>query len=150
MRIGKGAPRMDNTRHRKLRAAAIKLHGNYCYYCGRPKPLSLDHKVPLKQGGTDELDNLAPVCRPCNSLKGTRLLEDVRFKLVQALLGWPQFSAKQLAWMRENGADLSILDTTPLWFERPRDSREMAFIEEFGLREPDKPARVFDTAITFA
>ena len=49
----------------------------HCYYCGdQLKPwetFSIDHVIPKSKGGTDELDNLVPSCRRCNSRKGARL-----------------------------------------------------------------------------
>lgn len=44
-----------------------------CAYCGGPGG-SLDHIVPLSDGGGGEWENLAGVCRSCNSRKHTRSL----------------------------------------------------------------------------
>lgn len=44
-----------------------------CTYCGRKPPevaLHVDHKVSVKDGGSDELDNLVTACDKCNSGKG--------------------------------------------------------------------------------
>ena len=30
---------------------------------------TVDHKIPLDKGGTNDLDNLQTACRPCNQLK---------------------------------------------------------------------------------
>lgn len=46
--------------------------GDVCYYCGESKPLTVDHDVPLARGGTDNIDNILPSCRSCNSRKNTR------------------------------------------------------------------------------
>lgn len=43
-----------------------------CAYCGERKPLERDHKVPLSRGGSDDISNIVPVCRSCNSRKHTR------------------------------------------------------------------------------
>lgn len=48
------------------------LLGNVCIYCGEAKPLTRDHDVPLTRGGTDDIANLLPACKSCNSRKGTR------------------------------------------------------------------------------
>lgn len=48
------------------------LLGNVCLYCGKAGPLTRDHKVPLVLGGTDDIANIVPACRSCNSRKGTR------------------------------------------------------------------------------
>lgn len=47
----------------------FRRDGFKCVYCGRERPLSLDHKNPVELGGTDELDNLASACHPCNRKK---------------------------------------------------------------------------------
>lgn len=44
-----------------------------CTYCGRKPPevaLHVDHKVSVKDGGLEELDNLVTACDKCNSGKG--------------------------------------------------------------------------------
>jgi 5-methylcytosine-specific restriction endonuclease McrA len=46
--------------------------GNVCFYCGKAKPLTIDHDIPLARGGTDDIDNILPACRSCNSRKKTR------------------------------------------------------------------------------
>ena len=59
---------------------------NYCCaYCLKHESqvgkLSVDHMTSLSQGGTNDIDNLVPACRPCNSSKnGKTLLEFLGFK----------------------------------------------------------------------
>jgi 5-methylcytosine-specific restriction endonuclease McrA len=53
-----------------LQWAQIKTkHRNCCAYCGKKRPLTMDHITPLARGGKHEPDNIAPACRPCNSRK---------------------------------------------------------------------------------
>lgn len=48
----------------------LELFGGCCAYCGRSdRPLCRDHRVPLCRGGTDDISNIVPACRPCNSAK---------------------------------------------------------------------------------
>lgn len=54
------------------RRAKFDLLGNLCLYCGEPKKLTVDHKVSLKRGGTDNIRNVVPACRTCNSRKNVR------------------------------------------------------------------------------
>lgn len=48
-----------------------------CAYCGAgltSATVQIDHIVPLKSGGSDEMDNLTVCCKPCNSSKGSKSL----------------------------------------------------------------------------
>lgn len=46
-----------------------------CLCCGLVKPLTRDHIVPVNHGGTDDISNIQPLCRPCNSTKGTQTID---------------------------------------------------------------------------
>ena len=46
--------------------------GGRCLACGEIHPLTADHIVPLSKGGRDAIDNIQPLCRTCNSSKGTK------------------------------------------------------------------------------
>lgn len=49
-----------------------------CLRCGKQVPhieLTVDHVVPLSQGGTNGIDNLQPLCRSCNSSKRTKVID---------------------------------------------------------------------------
>lgn len=54
------------------RLAKFQRLGNICFYCRQPKKLSIDHDIPLSRGGTDDIDNILPACRSCNSKKHDR------------------------------------------------------------------------------
>lgn len=43
-----------------------------CAKCGTNKSLSIDHKLPVVKGGTDDFENLQTLCGRCNSSKGTK------------------------------------------------------------------------------
>ena len=47
------------------------LLGNKCVECSS-SPVEVDHIIPLSKGGTNHIDNLQPLCKPCNSGKGNR------------------------------------------------------------------------------
>lgn len=47
-------------------------YNHRCAYCGEEKPLTRDHDLPLSRGGTDDIANIIPACRLCNSKKRHR------------------------------------------------------------------------------
>jgi len=48
---------------------SLYLKFPFCYYCKINKSNSIDHKIPLSKGGTNNIDNLVPACISCNSKK---------------------------------------------------------------------------------
>ena len=53
-----------------VREAVFKRDNYCCVKCGSTKNLEVDHKVPLANGGTNEMANLQTHCRDCNRRKG--------------------------------------------------------------------------------
>src|SRR3990167_6600627 len=52
----------------------ISAYRSRCAYCGRKRPLTKDHIVPISQGNpatVDRISNIVPACRSCNSRKHT-------------------------------------------------------------------------------
>lgn len=77
-------------RRRARKVAAIGSHTNKdfielcedtewrCLRCGAPhtiKKLTEDHIVPLSKGGTDNIDNIQPLCGSCNGAKGIKVID---------------------------------------------------------------------------
>lgn len=59
--------------------------GRICLRCERSEDvarLTVDHIVPLTCGGTNLIDNIQPLCGPCNRSKGAKAI-DYRFRLMQ-------------------------------------------------------------------
>lgn len=58
---------------------ALKAYYDYtCLRCGRQEPeieLTIDHVVPLSQGGRNSIENLQPLCRTCNLSKNTKTID---------------------------------------------------------------------------
>lgn len=50
--------------------AVFERHGKVCVYCGAERPIEIDHIVPYVRGGPSTVENLQPLCRPCNRRKG--------------------------------------------------------------------------------
>ncbi len=50
-------------------------HGFRCLRCDAQAKLTVDHIVPLSKGGKNTIDNLQPLCGPCNSWKRDRAID---------------------------------------------------------------------------
>jgi 5-methylcytosine-specific restriction endonuclease McrA len=55
--------------------ALCARYGWLCLWCLEERPLERDHVYPRSRGGLDLLGNLQPLCRSCNSRKGTKFLD---------------------------------------------------------------------------
>lgn len=49
--------------------------GGRCLRCNSDAPLTKDHVVPVSQGGTNDIGNLQPLCRPCNAAKKDKYID---------------------------------------------------------------------------
>lgn len=59
-----------------------------CFYCGKhlnDENFTIDHVIPLKQGGSDELTNLVACCNECNTLKGNLTVPQLIIELDKQL-----------------------------------------------------------------
>lgn len=71
---------------KRLRFEILRRDNHTCRYCGAAAPevkLTVDHVMPEALGGTDDPNNLAAACEPCNSGKtsivpDSAIVEDVK------------------------------------------------------------------------
>lgn len=60
-----------------------------CAICGKPvkfADLTINHKVPLSKGGTNERSNLQLACRECNLMKSGLTTEEFQKKVRELFL----------------------------------------------------------------
>ena len=77
-----------------------------CVYCGCTNPLflTIDHKLPLIRGGTDEDSNLVIACFPCNSLKGALTSEEFD-AYMKSLVALHELKKVKIIWPERIGVD---------------------------------------------
>lgn len=60
---------MPSKNKRSRKNTLLKTYGPFCCWCGRelpPERLTIEHLVPLCEGGRHHLPNLRLACFPCN------------------------------------------------------------------------------------
>jgi len=58
-----------------IKEIVFGMYGKKCLACGSEKNISLDHIIPIHKKGTNTIDNLQPLCKSCNSKKGTKVID---------------------------------------------------------------------------
>jgi hypothetical protein len=56
-----------------VRREVFQRCGAICIDCGSRERLTLDHIIPVVEGGLDEISNIQVLCLSCNSSKGGRI-----------------------------------------------------------------------------
>ncbi len=46
-----------------------------CLKCGTDKKLTIDHVIPISKKGSNDFSNLQTLCKKCNSLKGSEIVD---------------------------------------------------------------------------
>ena len=69
--MSKNSSHLASRKWKKQRELVFRTMGHDCYICGE-YATAIDHVISRKRGGGDNLENLAPICKPCNSRKGSK------------------------------------------------------------------------------
>ena len=59
----------------------LRRQSYVCTYCGHrriSRSFEIDHMTPIIRGGSNDVDNLQVICRPCNQRKGIQTDEEFR------------------------------------------------------------------------
>lgn len=51
-----------------------KKYGNACPSCKQQVKLEIDHIIPISKGGSNNIENIQPLCRKCNAKKHTKII----------------------------------------------------------------------------
>ncbi len=63
-----------------------KQQDGICYLCYEKftfKEMEMDHVIPVSKGGKHELNNVKMCCGKCNKIKGSKILPEVTYQVVQ-------------------------------------------------------------------
>jgi 5-methylcytosine-specific restriction endonuclease McrA len=81
-----------------------------CQYCGKEfskSQLTLDHVIPIVQGGRKCWENIVTACKPCNQRKGGRTPQQAGLHIVRR--------PRQPAWLPTASLQLGISRTPERW-----------------------------------
>lgn len=67
-------PNQRNKISKKARKRIFKRDGYKCVECGSKDYLTIDHCIPISQGGPDRENNMQTLCLLCNQRKGSKIL----------------------------------------------------------------------------
>lgn len=83
---------------------------NCCQYCGKSFSkvhLTLDHVVPIVQGGKKCWENIVTACKPCNQVKGGRTPSQAGMRLIR--------KPRQPTWLPATSLQFGVSRTPERW-----------------------------------
>jgi 5-methylcytosine-specific restriction endonuclease McrA len=83
---------------------------NICQYCGiqeNTMQLTLDHVIPIVQGGKKSWENITTACKICNQKKGGRTPEQAKMRLIQ--------KPKKPKWLPTKKLKIDNIETPERW-----------------------------------
>jgi 5-methylcytosine-specific restriction endonuclease McrA len=92
------------------RANIFLRDNHHCQYCGHKfgkSHLTLDHVIPIVQGGRKGWENIVTACKPCNQHKGGRTPAQANMHLVR--------KPRQPMWLPTANLQLGIQRTPERW-----------------------------------
>ena len=79
--------RPSSRRRRHIYNELLARDGPWCKYCGvlfefasKKRLMTIDHRVPLCNGGTNDIENLVLACNRCNNMKSDYPEDDPLFQ----------------------------------------------------------------------
>jgi len=72
---------------KKIKEQLLEAANGQCEYCGTEVNLQtamIDHKIPLKDGGSSDIGNLTIACPTCNILKADKILGTISNQAVES------------------------------------------------------------------
>lgn len=58
---------------KNTRDEVFRIYGKKCLCCNSTEKITIDHVVPVFLGGADNIGNLQPLCKSCNSKKSSTI-----------------------------------------------------------------------------
>ena len=100
-----------------------------CQYCGKKlskNQLTLDHVIPIVQGGKKSWENIVTACKPCNQQKGGNTPAQAGLQLIR--------KPKQPMWLPAGHFQLGVAKTPERWqiYLKLEKRRSVGLMDELG------------------